>query len=167
MGVWLGVGVGVSVCGCGCLSLCVGVGVGVSVCVSVCGCACLSLCVWVWVCVHHVLLRRSCLIIHHIQMERERQRRRQARKATESQVENGGNSDELGRIKGLKKPSGAGEFDDLIMALRSGDVFGVSEVPRNKGPKQGAKAKQGKLKNVKAGVGSGKERESGGRTAYL
>ena len=63
------------------------------------------------------------------QMDRERQRRREARRAAEVQ-ENG--REDLGRIEGFNKPSGAGEFDDLISALRSGDVFVVGDLSRSR-----------------------------------
>lgn len=94
------------------------------------------------------------------QMERERQRRREARLAAEVQ-ENG--REDLGRIEGLKKTSGAGEFDDLISALRSGDVFGVGDLSRSRPGRGGG----GKGKSAPKRRGNeGREREAS-RTALL
>ena len=94
-------------------------------------------------------------------MERERQRRREARRAAEVQ-ENG--REDLGRIEGLnKKTSGAGEFDDLISALRSGDVFGVGDLSRSR-PGRGGGAK-GKSAPKRRGH-DGRERDPS-RTALL
>lgn len=93
-------------------------------------------------------------------MEKERQRRREARLAAVD-VQNG--REDLGRIEGLKKTSGAGEFDDLISALRSGDVFGVGDLSRSRPGRGGG----GKGKSAPKRRGNeGREREAS-RTALL
>lgn len=97
----------------------------------------------------------------HPQMERERQRRREARLAAVEVQENG--REDLGMIEGLKKTSGAGEFDDLISALRSGDVFGVGDLSRSR-PGRGAGGR-GKSAPKRRG-NDGRERDSS-RTAFL
>ena len=93
-------------------------------------------------------------------MDKERQRRRQARLAVEGQ-QNG--TEDLGRIEGIKKTSGAGEFDDLISALRSGDVFGVGDLGRSRPSRGGPKAKSAPKRR---GHDQGREREIS-RTALL
>lgn len=96
------------------------------------------------------------------QMEKERQRRREARLAASEMKENGG--EDLGRIEGLnKKTSGAGEFDDLISALRSGDVFGVGDLSRSRPGQRGGP--KGKSAPKRRGH-DGRERETS-RTAFL
>ena len=74
-----------------------------------------------------------------VQMERERERKRQARRAASQATGGVSNGDDLGNIKGLnKKTSGTGEFDDLIMALKTGEVFGVGDLnQKTKGGKKG------------------------------
>ena len=97
------------------------------------------------------------------QMEKERQRRREARLAAAEVQENG--REDLGVIGALnKKTSGAGEFDDLISALRSGDVFGVGDLPGRSRPGKGGGSK-GRSAPKRRG-NDGRERDSS-RTAFL
>ena len=72
--------------------------------------------------------------------------------------------EDLGRIEGLnKKMSGAGEFDDLISALRSGDVFGVGDLSRSRpGQRVGGKVKSAPKRRHH----DGRERDPS-RTAFL